>query len=105
LFQPEEFQYAGEVVTHEGSTYQDLRDTGQGVDRADWICLARAGRDAPSPNVRGTYDAYGKYERLDIVALDRARRSSPNATVREYVWAIVNGCQELRVFGAVRPVA
>jgi hypothetical protein len=59
-------------VTHEGSTYQAVRDTGQGVTHADWVCIAHRGADAISPNVRGTYDAYEKYERLDIVALDGA---------------------------------
>jgi hypothetical protein len=39
---------------------------------SDWVCLARAGCDGLTPTIRGTYDAYGKYNRLDIVASDGA---------------------------------
>jgi hypothetical protein len=38
--------YPGDVVTHDGSTYQALRDTARAPPVDDWICLARAGRDA-----------------------------------------------------------
>lgn len=74
-FEREKVYYAGEVVTHEGSTYQALRDTGQNVSHGDWACLAHAGRDGADgkpPNVCGTYDANMRYARLDIVALDGA---------------------------------
>lgn len=76
--------YQGDCVTHDGSTYQALRDTGRNVTHADWICLARAGRngsDGLTPNVRETYDVNERYSRLDIVALDGAtfiaRRDNP----------------------------
>jgi hypothetical protein len=36
------------------------------------MCLARAGRDATTPVVKGTYSAYGQYLKLDIVAMDGA---------------------------------
>src|SRR5215831_6831707 len=39
---------------------------------SDWVCLARAGRDGLTPTIRGTYDAYGTYNKLDIVASDGA---------------------------------
>jgi hypothetical protein len=58
-------------VIRDGSTYQALRDTGHGVTHADWICLARAGRDGRdgvTPDIRGTYDAHERYVKLDIVA-------------------------------------
>ena len=37
--------YAAEVRTHNGATYQALRDTGTEPGSDDWICLASAGRD------------------------------------------------------------
>lgn len=73
--------YEGELVTHQGSTYQCLKDTGRGPPHDDWICVARAGRDARSPNVCGTYRAGESYRSLDVVALNGgsfiARRDDP----------------------------
>ena len=63
------------MVTHDGSTYQALRDTGRGVTHPDWICPARGGcdgREGLTPSVRGTYDLHEEYFRLDIVACDGA---------------------------------
>src|SRR6516162_8095241 len=40
--------YAGDVVTHDGNTYQARRDTAQAPGTADWTCVARAGRDGES---------------------------------------------------------
>ena len=37
---------------------------------ADWLCLATAGRDGSSVNIRGTFDANADYRRLDVVALN-----------------------------------
>ena len=83
-FEPGRVYYEGDVATRDGSTYQALRDTGHGVSHADWICLARAGRDGrdgATPEVRGTYDAHANYKKLDIVASDGAafvaRRDNP----------------------------
>src|SRR5262249_31721033 len=42
MFEPGKVYYEGDVAIHNGSTYQALRDTGNGVTHADWICLARA---------------------------------------------------------------
>jgi hypothetical protein len=74
-YQLEAVHYAGEVVTHDGATYQALRDTGRAPPhKDDWTCLASAGLDGVdglSPNVRGTFDLQASYKRLDIVAYDK----------------------------------
>lgn len=75
----------GEVVTHEGGTYQASRDTGKAPPHADWTCLAAPGRngvDGRSFTVRGTYtDDEPGYRALDIVALNGgafiARKDNP----------------------------
>jgi hypothetical protein len=74
--------YEGELVTHQGSTYQALRDTGRAPpDQDHWICVAAGGLDGQSPRVRGTYTPVERYTRLDIVALNGsafiARRDDP----------------------------
>ena len=74
--------YEGELVTHRGSTYQALKDTGRApLDRDDWICVAAGGHDGQSPRVRGTYKPEERYTQLDIVALNNsafiARRNDP----------------------------
>jgi hypothetical protein len=62
--------YRGQVVTHQGGTYQALRDTGRAPGTEDWICLAAPGRAARQIVVRGTYHEQGEYAALDIVALN-----------------------------------
>jgi hypothetical protein len=63
--------YEGELVAHQGSTYQALRDTGRAPpDQDHWICIAASGLDGQSPRVRGTYKPGERYTRLDIVALN-----------------------------------
>lgn len=62
--------YAAEVVTHAGSTWQAVRDTGKAPGSEDWLCIARGGADAPGIEVRGTFDPEEAYHRLDIVALN-----------------------------------
>ncbi|MEY9466294.1 hypothetical protein ABH973_006707 [Bradyrhizobium ottawaense] len=74
--------YEGEVVTHEGATWQASKDTGRSPPDADWLCIARAGADGVSPSVEGTFDPQRKdYRRLSIVALNGgsfvARRDDP----------------------------
>jgi hypothetical protein len=83
-YRPDEVHYAGDVVVHEGSTYQAQRDTARAPSNEDWICIAAAGRDGVdgrSPTVRGTFDPNAGYKRLDIVALDKgsfiARHNDP----------------------------
>jgi hypothetical protein len=63
--------YDGDVVRHNGGTYQAERDNANTPGSClDWICLAAPGLDAPLLNVRGTFVADGKYKRLDVVALN-----------------------------------
>jgi hypothetical protein len=70
LWVPETVYYAGDVVAYDGGTFQARRDTGQPPSHADWICLAIAGRDGSSVNIRSTFDANADYRRLDVVALN-----------------------------------
>jgi hypothetical protein len=74
----------GDVVSHEGATYQAMRDTGKAPPHADWTCLAAAGRngaDGRSIMVRGTYSEDADYSALDLVALNGgsfiAKRDNP----------------------------
>ncbi|WP_143199921.1 hypothetical protein [Bradyrhizobium sp. NAS80.1] len=74
--------YQGDLVTHEGSTYQALCDTGLAPpDEEHWICVAAGGLDGLSFRVRGTYQQDEPYSRLDVVALNGgsfvARRNNP----------------------------
>jgi Collagen triple helix repeat (20 copies) len=70
IWKPETVYYACEVVTHEGTLWQAVRDTGQMPGHKDWICLALSGKDGISPVVRGTYNSVMAYSKLDIVALN-----------------------------------
>jgi hypothetical protein len=81
-FRPGAVHYTGEVVVHQGATYQALHDTAGAPPHVDdWICLASAGRDAASPTIRGTFNVYETYKKFDIVASDGgsfiARRDNP----------------------------
>jgi hypothetical protein len=74
--------YEGELVTHEGSTYQALCDTGRAPpDEEHWICVAAGGLDGLSFCVKGTYQQGEPYSRFDVVALNGgsfvARRNNP----------------------------
>ena len=44
--------YTGDVVRHQGSAWQALRDTAQEPGHLDWICVAQAGA---TPRIRGTW--------------------------------------------------
>ena len=74
--------YTNDVATADGATYQALRDTAEqpGVGK-DWVCIARAGLDGHSLDVRGLFNEAETYKALDIVALNGgsfiARRDSP----------------------------
>jgi hypothetical protein len=80
-FVPDTVHYEGAVVIHAGATFQAARDTGQAPGHQDWTCLARPGRDASLPRVRGTFSDGESYAALDIVALSgssfMARREAP----------------------------
>jgi hypothetical protein len=56
--------YAGDVVSHVGSTWQAQRDTGKTPPHPDWICLAAA---AHAFCIRGTYKEEETYGAFDIV--------------------------------------
>jgi syndecan 1/collagen type XXI alpha/collagen type V/XI/XXIV/XXVII alpha len=75
VYEPDTVHYAGDVVVHQGATYQALCDTARAPPHADdWICIASVGRDgidAITPTVRGTFDAKARYKKLDIVEFDR----------------------------------
>ena len=83
VYQPGKIHYEGYVGTHEGATWQALRDTAHSPPHEDWSCLARAGVDARMPVARGTFDPEVNYAALDIVALNggsfMARRDDPGA--------------------------
>ena len=70
LWMPETVYYEGDVVAHDGGTFQAKRDTGQPPSHADWMCLATSGRDGKTIAVRGTFDQSASYRRLDVVALN-----------------------------------
>jgi hypothetical protein len=71
-WQPESVVYKAEMVSHNGSLYQARRDTAQSPGGSDWICVARHGRDAITPSIRGDYDAHERYAELDVVSYDGA---------------------------------
>jgi hypothetical protein len=69
-WQPENVTYQAEMVAHNGALYQARKDTGQAPGGSDWVCVARHGRDAVTPTVRGNYDVNESYAELDIVSFD-----------------------------------
>jgi len=82
-YQPDTVHYEAQVVMHDGALWQAQKDTGQAPPHADWLCLARAGRDGKSSKVKGTYRAGETYRELDIVAFNKgsfiARYDNPGA--------------------------
>jgi hypothetical protein len=78
---PETVVYQSEFVSHEGALWQAKKDTAQAPGGSDWVCVARAGRDAITPTICGTYNAYENYKMLDVVAMDGgsfvAKRDNP----------------------------
>jgi hypothetical protein len=63
--------YEGDVVRHNGSTYQALADTGQQPPHGDWGELASRGTNGIGFVLRGTYDAAAEYKQHDIVMINR----------------------------------
>jgi hypothetical protein len=72
LYQQDSVTYEAEVVCYGGSMFQALKDTAQVPGGSDWICLALAGRDAITLQVRGTYKPGEQYNNLDVVAMNGA---------------------------------
>jgi hypothetical protein len=62
--------YRGDLVTHNGATFQARSDTAQAPPHEHWACIAAAGKDAAQMQIRGTYDSAAQYHYLDIVALN-----------------------------------
>jgi hypothetical protein len=63
--------YRGDVVAHRGSLFQAVRDTGREPPHVDdWICLAQAGADGRTPEVKGVWSADVAYRALDICSLN-----------------------------------
>jgi len=60
--------HEGEVVTHNGSTYQATKETARAPgDTSNWVCVAASGAGF---TVRGTYDCNKKYKYLDVVIVN-----------------------------------
>jgi Collagen triple helix repeat (20 copies) len=84
-YEADAVHYTGDVVVHQGSTWQAIRDTGRAPPHADWIGLAFRGVDGVdgmSPTIRGTWRGdVDDYHRLDVVALNGssfiARKDNP----------------------------
>jgi len=72
LWQPDSVTYEAQVVCHDGALWQACKDTAQTPGSSDWVCVARAGRDALTPKIRGAYDAHKTYAHLDIIEYDGA---------------------------------
>jgi len=64
--------YDGDIVTHAGSTWQALCDTGREPPHDDWALLASAGTPARSFNLRGTWASNESYRALDVVTKERS---------------------------------
>lgn len=77
----DQISYQGEVVMHQGSTWQAQRDTGREPPHEDWVCLARSGRDGASLQVRGTWSDGKDYAALDVAVVNGgafvAKRDKP----------------------------
>jgi hypothetical protein len=73
---PESVTYQSEFVSHDGALWQARQDTATTPGSADWVCVARAGRDAITPNVRDTFSIDETYKQLDIVVHDGAAWSA-----------------------------
>lgn len=71
-FWSEGIHYEGEVVCHNGSTYQAANDTAKEPPHDDWICLAFRGRDGRGFAIRGTWEPGAEYDHLDVVQLNGA---------------------------------
>lgn len=64
--------YQGEIVTHQGSTWQASRDTAAAPPDDAWSPLALRGDDAPVGEVRGLYDPSASYRKFDLVTFDNS---------------------------------
>src|SRR5262249_29352511 len=59
-----------QVVGYDGALWQARKDTAQAPGGSDWLCVARAGRDAPVLKICGMFNAYQKYQQFDVIEFD-----------------------------------
>jgi len=71
-WQQDEIAYRGELVSHNGSCFQAIKDTAQIPGGKDWQIVAAAGINGRSLRIRGTYSEREAYDALDVVVSDRA---------------------------------
>jgi hypothetical protein len=69
-WQPETVTYANDLVSYGGALWQATRDTAHKPGGSDWVCVARAGRDADSFRLRGAFNATTYYRKFDVVEFD-----------------------------------
>ena len=65
--------YRGDLVVHNGATWQAKCDTAQTPRGSDYVCVARAGVDGvdgKSIIMRGGFDTRDPYSAMDIVAYE-----------------------------------
>jgi hypothetical protein len=63
--------YQGNLVAHEGASWQAVRDTAKRPGTSDdWQLIAAAGAPGSSFSIRGTHQATETYRQLDVVTLD-----------------------------------
>jgi hypothetical protein len=66
-WQEDRVYYSGDIVVCRGSTWQALEDTAREPGNGPWVCLAFAGKDARSLNLRGAHRSGEDYAAHDIV--------------------------------------
>jgi Collagen triple helix repeat (20 copies) len=64
-----EVHYDGDLVLHQGSTWQARCDTARTPPHDDWVCIAARGNDAVMPKIVGTWREGEPYSFMNIVAL------------------------------------
>src|SRR5215472_563890 len=68
-FSADTIYHEGDIVAFAGGTYQAAKDTARVPGAQDWVCLAAAGCDGKTIDVRGAFNETAEYHRLDVVAL------------------------------------
>lgn len=68
----DEVHYEGDVVSHDGQTWQALKDTGRAPGTEDWSLIAARGADGLGFTIRGTWSAEATYSANDVVMLNGA---------------------------------
>src|SRR6201982_620175 len=63
-FSADTIYHEGDIVAFAGGTYQATKDTARAPGAKDWVCLAAAGCDGKTIDVRGTFDQSASYHRL-----------------------------------------